>query len=97
MKKNTLILLIILIAVLFNSCSNSSSGDKESSISFSGAFALYPLTKKWAEEYNKIHPDIRFDIKAGGAGKGLTDVLSGIVDVGMFSREITDAEKRKGV
>ncbi len=67
------------------------------SISFSGAFALYPLVQTWAEEYNKTHPDIRFDIQAGGAGKGLTDCLTGAVDVGMFSRELTDAEKAKGV
>ncbi len=67
------------------------------SISFSGAFALYPLVQVWAEEYNKTHPDVRFDIQAGGAGKGLTDCLSGAVDVGMFSRELTDAEKAKGV
>jgi phosphate transport system substrate-binding protein len=97
MKKNTFLLSIILVAVLFNSCSNSSSKEKEPSISFSGAFALYPLAQKWAEEYNKTHPKIRFDIQAGGAGKGLTDILSGVVDVGMFSREITDAEKRRGI
>ena len=66
------------------------------SISFSGAFALYPLVQVWAEEYNKTHPNIRFDIQAGGAGKGLTDCLSGAVDVGMFSRELSDAEKSKG-
>ena len=72
-------------------------GVKTISISFSGAFALYPLVQTWAEEYNKTHPDIRFDIQAGGAGKGLTDCLTGAVDVGMFSRELSDAEKAKGV
>lgn len=81
-----------------------SSGDKTEgaatetvAISFSGAFALYPLAQTWATEYNKTHPNIRFDIQAGGAGKGLTDCLAGAVDVGMFSRELTDAEKEKGV
>jgi len=67
------------------------------SISFSGAFALYPLVQTWAAEYNKTHPNVRFDIQAGGAGKGLTDCLSGVVDVGMFSRELTAEEKTKGV
>lgn len=86
--------------LLLNSCGSSSSSEnnkEEVSISFSGAFALYPLAQKWAEEYNKTHPEVRFDIQAGGAGKGLTDVLAGAVDVGMFSRELTDAEKAKGV
>lgn len=72
-------------------------GTKAISISFSGAFALYPLVQTWAAEYNKTHPDIRFDIQAGGAGKGLTDCLAGAVDVGMFSRELSEAEKAKGV
>ncbi len=67
------------------------------SISFSGAFSLYPLVQVWTEQYNKIHPEIRFDIQAGGAGKGLTDCLAGAVDVGMFSRELTPAEKAQGV
>src|SRR3954452_19786570 len=94
--------------LLFVSCgqsnsTNNNTGSAEntnkngSAISFSGAFALYPLAQKWAEAYNKTHPDVRFDIQAGGAGKGLTDALTGAVDVGMFSREITDAEKSKGV
>jgi phosphate transport system substrate-binding protein len=97
MSKSTFLFAVIIIAGIFNSCNNNSSKEKELSISFSGAFALYPLAQKWAEEYNKTHSKIRFDIQAGGAGKGLTDVLSGAVDVGMFSREITDAEKKKGV
>ena len=86
--------------LLLNSCGSSSSSEnnkEEVSISFSGAFALYPLAQKWAEEYNKTHPEVRFDIQAGGAGKGLTDVLAGAVDVGMFSREISDDEKSKGI
>jgi phosphate transport system substrate-binding protein len=66
-------------------------------INFSGAFALYPLNLKWNEEYSKTHPDIVFNIQPGGAGKGLTDVLYGNADVGMFSREISDNELNKGV
>jgi phosphate transport system substrate-binding protein len=65
-------------------------------ISVSGAFALYPLATKWAEEFQKLHPKVRIDISAGGAGKGMTDALSGIVDLGMFSRDILQAEIDKG-
>lgn len=63
------------------------------SISFSGAYSLYALTQIWAEAYNKTHPGIRFDIQSGGAGKGLTDCISGAVDVAMFSRELAPTEK----
>jgi phosphate transport system substrate-binding protein len=65
-------------------------------ISISGAFALYPMTVKWAEEFRKIHPDVRIDISAGGAGKGIADALSSMVEIGMVSREIYPEEVKKG-
>jgi phosphate transport system substrate-binding protein len=65
-------------------------------ISISGAFALYPMTVKWAEEFRKIHPDVRIDISAGGAGKGIADALNGMVEIGMVSREIYPEEMKKG-
>lgn len=65
-------------------------------ISISGAFALYPMTIKWAEEFRKLHPDVRIDISAGGAGKGIADALSGMVEIGMVSREINAEEIKKG-
>ena len=51
---------------------------------------------KWAEEFKKIHPEIRLDISAGGAGKGMTDVLYENVDLGMLSRDINHREIEKG-
>jgi phosphate transport system substrate-binding protein len=65
-------------------------------ISISGAFAIYPITVVWAEEFMKLHPWVRIDISAGGAGKGMTDALSGMVDLGMFSREVSIEEQSKG-
>ncbi|MEZ5199321.1 MAG: substrate-binding domain-containing protein [Bacteroidales bacterium] len=70
--------------------------DNKGTISISGAFALYPLTVSWADEFQKLHPGIRIDISAGGAGKGMADALSGMVDLGMFSRGISPEEKSKG-
>jgi phosphate transport system substrate-binding protein len=94
--------LLLLMPVLQQGCS---SGDQRlqgsedalrGTISISGAFALYPLTVRWAEEFRREHPRVRIDISAGGAGKGMADVLSGMVDLAMFSREITQAELDKG-
>jgi phosphate transport system substrate-binding protein len=65
-------------------------------IQLSGAFALYPMVIKWAEEFQKLHPNIRIDISGGGAGKGITDALSEVVDIGMVSREIYPEEIVKG-
>jgi phosphate transport system substrate-binding protein len=65
-------------------------------ISISGAFALYPMVVRWADEYRKINPGVRFDISAGGAGKGISDALNGMVEIGMVSREIYPEEIKKG-
>jgi len=94
MKAEKLNVLLVVI-VLLSACS--SGRKKEQTISLSGAFALYPLVVKWSEEYQKEHPGIRFNISAGGAGKGMADALSGTVDLGMFSRAISPEEKAKGV
>ena len=90
-----MVIFLVLSMVFLGSCGD---GGKET-ITISGAWALYPLTVKWAEEYQKIHPEVKFDISAGGAGKGMADVLSGksgVVDIGMISREIYQAEIDKG-
>jgi phosphate transport system substrate-binding protein len=65
-------------------------------ITLSGAWALYPMAVRWAEEFQKLHPDVRIDIAAGGAGKGMADALAGVVDLGMISREIMPAEIERG-
>ena len=65
-------------------------------ITISGAWALYPMVVKWSEEFRRLHPHVRFDISAGGAGKGIADALAGMVDIGMVSREIYPVEIQKG-
>lgn len=89
-------------ALLLLSCSgknkkiSTSTDGLSGEIQLSGAFALYPMAVKWAEEFKKLHPNVRIDISGGGAGKGMTDALAGVVDLGMVSREIYTEEKEKG-
>jgi len=54
------------------------------------------MMNRWVEEYQKAYPEITFDVSAGGAGKGMTDALSGAVEIGMVSRAITPEEEAKG-
>jgi phosphate transport system substrate-binding protein len=65
-------------------------------VTISGAWALYPMAVKWAEEFQKIHPKVKIDVAAGGAGKGMVDCLAQVVDMGMVSREIFPEEIAKG-
>lgn len=100
--RNSIVVFIFLIlGITVISCQSgqkqqNNSGKLQGTISISGAFALYPMTVKWAEEFKKINPEVRIDISAGGAGKGMADALSGMIDLGMFSRGVTQAELDKG-
>lgn len=104
MKTKTLLMLVSLLTIstlLFSACGTSApaaqAGDELSGvITVSGAFALYPMMTVWADEFKKIHPNVEFDIQGGGAGKGMTDVLSGAVDIGMISRAIKPEEESQG-
>lgn len=81
-----------------NSEKKSSSEDEKLSgeLSLSGAFALYPLAVEWANSFHELYPDVKVDVSAGGAGKGMTDALAGVVDFGMVSREVYPEEVEKG-
>src|SRR5476651_1545770 len=100
--QNTLLTVIALSVLAITSSfvnkanTNPPADDLEGTISISGAFALYPITVKWAEEFRKLHPNVKFNISAGGAGKGITDALSGLVDIGLASRDIDPEEVKKG-
>ncbi len=92
----TIGLILCIFIVVCSSCGTGSGSADSGTISISGAFALYPMTAKWVEEFQKQYPKIRVDVSAGGAGKGMTDALARMVDLGMFSREVSEAEVARG-
>lgn len=93
---------LLLISLLFAAGCQKKTGEQsreeelQGTISISGAWALYPMVVKWAEEFQKIHPEVKIDVAAGGAGKGMADCLAEVVDIGMVSRGIYPAEIEKG-
>lgn len=94
--------LLVIGAFVLSACGNASaptsatSDELTGTIAISGAFALYPMMTVWTEEFSKLHPKVQFDVQGGGSGKGMTDLLSGAVDIGMISREIKPEEAAKG-
>ena len=100
MRKMIVALLIAGMAMGCVSCGNGrkkvAEGELSGDISLSGAFALYPLAVRWAAEFQEQNPGVRIDLSAGGAGKGMTDALAGVVDFGMVSREVYPNEIANG-
>jgi phosphate transport system substrate-binding protein len=97
MKKYLIICTVTVLLINLLTPNQIKAQDKlQGKISLSGAFALYPMAVKWAEEFKKLHPNVKIDLSAGGAGKGMTDVLNSMVDIGMVSREVYSDETKKG-
>ena len=99
LSRLTLTLLCAALAMLFSCCGQNptpSGDDLSGTLTVSGAFALYPMMITWAEQYQALHPGVRIDISAGGAGKGMADTLAGAADIGMISRDITPEEVTGG-
>ena len=94
-NKTTIFISVIILLSSLRHNVNAQTGLK-GNITISGAFALYPLTVRWAEEFKKLNPGVKIDISAGGAGKGMTDALTGAADIGMISRDINPEETKKG-
>ncbi len=98
MIKKTALSIVLLISIFASACGTTqpSSGGQAVTLSTSGAFALYPLMQRFAQEYSKVHPEVTFDITAGGAGKGIADTLAGATDFGMVSRDLKQEETGQG-
>jgi len=95
-KTCTVLLFFLVLFFSFNQKPVIAQESIKGTITLSGAWALYPMAVRWAEEFRKIYPDVRIDLSAGGAGKGITDALNDMVDLGMVSREIYKEELNNG-
>src|SRR3990167_6689593 len=90
---------LVVIGVLLSSYAMGFAEDKEleGTVTLSGAWAIYPTAVAWAEAFQKIHPKVKIDISAGGAGKGAADAIAGLVDIGMVSRDPDPSELKKDI
>lgn len=66
-------------------------------LSISGGDALYPLVSKWADDFMKIHPQVKIVLSAGGTGQGVADLLAGKDQLAMVSRPLKDEELKEGI
>jgi phosphate transport system substrate-binding protein len=60
-----------------------------------GATFPFPLYSKWFSEYNKLHPELRFNYQSIGSGGGIQQITKGTVDFGASDAPMTDAELAK--
>ena len=97
MKKIINTLLIVSLLLLLSNFGWAQKEGLEGTVTLSGAWAIYPTAVAWAEAFQKLHPKVKIDVSAGGAGKGAADAIAGLVDIGMVSRDPDPAEIQKGI
>ena len=86
MKKNILIALCIVLPILISGCSK-----QKETIQVAGSTTVLPVVSKAAEKFKEIH-GVTIIVNAGGSGVGINQLGEGKIDIGMASRNITEAE-----
>src|SRR4029079_728590 len=64
-------------------------------INGAGATFPFPLYSKWFAEYNKLHPDLRFNYQSIGSGGGVKQITEKTVDFGASDARMSDAEMQR--
>ncbi|HTV32233.1 MAG TPA: phosphate ABC transporter substrate-binding protein PstS [Methylocella sp.] len=64
-------------------------------LSETGSTLLFPLFNVWASEYVKTHPDVTLNTAATGSGAGISQAISGEVQIGASDAFMSDSEVRR--
>lgn len=97
--KTTLLLAFLIVLPCCKSGNTDKNKDKsqsESKVDLSGSFsisggdALYPLVRKWSEDFVKIHPHVNIILNNGGTGQGIADLKAKKSQLAMISRPLTE-------
>jgi phosphate transport system substrate-binding protein len=89
MKRLFLICSVIISALLLTSCA----ARGETNVIIAGSTSVQPYAEILAEEYRIRYPEYGVGIQGGGSSAGVRAVRSGIADIGMCSRELTEDEQ----
>jgi len=57
-----------------------------------GSTSVEPLMQAMRQEYIALNPGIEIEISGGGSGTGISEAISGVIDIGMSSRALRDTE-----
>jgi len=69
-----------------------SSAQARTVIQNKGSDTLVNVAQAWAEEYQKVKPDVAVAVSGGGSGTGIAAMINGTVDIANASRKMKDKE-----
>ena len=93
----------LLAFILGGGCGGGGAGNAaaKASIQVKGSDTMVNLAQAWAEEYQKVAPDVAVEVSGGGSGQGIAALIRGTIDIADCSRnmkpeEIAQATKNTG-
>jgi phosphate transport system substrate-binding protein len=96
MQKKTTILAVAIIAILVIALAywyvGSTSQPLTGTIEIDGSSTVFPITQAVAEEFQKVHADVRVNVGVSGTGGGFKRFTVGETDISDASRPIKDSE-----
>jgi phosphate transport system substrate-binding protein len=76
--------------------SNSNGGSKTVKLDETGSSLLYPLFNgQWIPAYQSAHPNVKLSAAATGSGKGISDAIAGLVQIGGSDAYLADAQMKQ--
>lgn len=102
MRKGFSFINVILFILIFtlSGCQNNTKGEQSANQNSSGYYYLenkgsdtmVNLALYWAEQYQKLHPEVRISVTGGGSGTGISSLINNTVDLANASRKIKSEE-----
>jgi phosphate transport system substrate-binding protein len=86
-------LTVIFVMSLLTSCQERHSS-QPGSVQLKGSETLRPLLTMCAEDFMTRRPHVDVIVQGGGSGTGIADLLHGIADIAMASRELSEKERQ---
>ena len=68
-------------------------GEDSGRLMLTGSSTLAPLMAEIGRRFEAEHEGVRIEVQMGGSSKGIKDARSGLVALGMASRELTEEER----
>ena len=62
-------------------------------LTITGSTTALPFVELAAEQYNSEQKNIAVSVTGGGSGVGISDLVHGTANIGMISRDLTDADR----
>ena len=88
-------LLLVMMSVLLIACSGDDEAESSGlggTVEIDGSSTVFPISEAVAEEFNKIHPNVRVNVGGSGTGGGFKRFTVGETDISDASRAIRGSE-----